>query len=455
MMGFTISNLKMKHQSLSFNGQSNTKKEHLKAESLEEKILLNSYNDLYNLTSRDNLQKHFKIEDSVCDDIYVVLLKALREQLVKYLKVIFITVAEEEEAYTIFETLNARGMNLSFVDLIKNRLFKELNSTHPDDCAKTTWKKIRSTISSRDGIGSLETFVRHWWISKHSYVSTDNMYKAFRKRWMQNKIVPINFINELHDDAKIYVRVSAPLIEDFKQHEEKPIIKALTAFKVFGLTQQRPFLLSLFKAKEKGIVKFSDQKDILIFLEKFHFMFNAVCSLRPSGVEASYSRAARELQASKNNVEAKKVLKILKDRLQERIPDSTTFYNKFSNLKYYKGYNKDKKLIQYIFSNIERHKISTNELHPDNISLEHILSQSKGNKEYVGMIGNLLPLGQTLNGLAGNKDVRIKIDTYKKSNLSLPKEFADEFNGRWNKTDINKRTKELSDYCYEEVWCIT
>ncbi|NJN74869.1 MAG: DUF262 domain-containing protein [Limnothrix sp. RL_2_0] len=69
-----------------------------------------------------------------------MLLRAVRDQVVKYLKVIFITVAEEEEAYTIFETLNARGMNLSFVDLIKNKLFKELTDTHPDDDAKTTWK---------------------------------------------------------------------------------------------------------------------------------------------------------------------------------------------------------------------------------------------------------------------------------------------------------------------------
>lgn len=156
-------------------------KEQPNPQSDEEKTLLSSYQDFYNFTSRDNLASRFRLDKGVSDEKYEILLRAVRDQVVKYLKVIFITVTEEEEAYTIFETLNARGMNLSFVDLIKNRLFKELNDTHPDDDAKTTWKNIRLVISSRDTVGSLETFVRHWWISKYSYVGEENIYKSFKK----------------------------------------------------------------------------------------------------------------------------------------------------------------------------------------------------------------------------------------------------------------------------------
>ncbi|MEN8132674.1 MAG: DUF262 domain-containing protein [Pseudomonadota bacterium] len=373
------------------------KKVKAEPQSEEEKVLMSSYSELYSLTSRDNLARQFRIYKGVSNELHVELLKALREQVVKYLKVIFITVTEEEEAYTIFETLNARGMNLSFVDLIKNKLFKELNDVHPDDDAKTTWKHIRDIISSRDNIGSLETFVRHWWISKYSYVSADNVYKTFKKLWKAGKIDANKFIFELHSDSKIYVEISSPISEDFRQQEEKAIFNALMAFRVFGLTQQRPFLLSLFKARERGVVKLAEQKDILIFLERFHFMFNAVCSLRPSGVEASYSRAARDLHDAENRREAKAVLNTLKDRLYERVPEESTFVEKFSTLKFYKGYTKDKKLIQYVFSNIEKSRIKTNELAPENISLEHILSQSKDKKETVGKVGNLLPLSQDLN----------------------------------------------------------
>lgn len=427
-------------------------KEQSNPQSDEEKILLSSYNDLYNFTTRDNLASCFKIGKGVSNEKYEILLKAVRDQIVKYLKVIFITVTQEEEAYTIFETLNARGMNLSFVDLIKNKLFKELNYTHPDDDAKTTWKKIRLVISSRDTVGSLETFVRHWWISKYSYVAEENVYKNFKKLWAAGEIDAKKFIKELYSDAETYIKIAAPLQEDFKQQEEKFICDTLTAFKIFNITQQRPFLLSLFKSRDKGVIKCDDQKEIMLFLERFHFMFNAVCSLRPSGIEASYSRAARDLQNASERRKAKDVLKVLKESFTSRIPDETTFTDKFKELSFYKGYTRDKKLIQYIFHKIERSKLVTNELAPENISIEHILPQSKNDKEIVGKIGNLLPLSQELNEKARDKLVTDKLPIYQESQYSLPKEFVAEYAAQWNANMIDIRTGSLAKYCYYDMW---
>jgi uncharacterized protein with ParB-like and HNH nuclease domain len=418
----------------------------------EEKTLLSSYQDFYNFTARDNLSSRFHIGKKIDNESYEILLRAIRDQVVKYLKVIFITVAEEEEAYTIFETLNARGMNLSFVDLIKNRLFKELSDTHPDDDAKTTWKNIRLVISSRENVGSLETFVRHWWISKYSYVGEENIYKTFKKLWSEDKIDAKEFINELYLDSLKYIKIASPLQEDFKQQEEKSIYNSLSAFKIFSITQQRPFLLSLFKAREKRIIKFDDQKEIMLFLERFHFMFNAVCSLRPSGIEASYSRAARDLQNASDKRKAREIINILKESLTTRIPDETVFTDKFKELKFYNGYTRDKKLIQYIFNKIERSKLVTNELAPENISLEHILCQSKNDKEIIGKIGNLLPLSQDLNEKAKDRSVTDKLSIYRESQYSLPKDFATECVTPWNAKAIERRTENLAKYCYDDIW---
>ncbi len=420
----------------------------------EEKTLLSSYQDFYNFTARDNLASRFNMGKKVDNESYEILLRAIRDQVVKYLKVIFITVAEEEEAYTIFETLNARGMNLSFVDLIKNRLFKELSDTHPDDDAKTTWKNIRLVISSRETVGSLETFVRHWWISKYSYVGEEKIYKTFKKLWSEDKIDAKEFIKELYLDSEIYIKIASPLQEDFKQQEEKSIYNNLSAFKIFGITQQRPFLLSLFKAREKRIIKFDDQKEIMLFLERFHFMFNAVCSLRPSGIEASYSRAARDLQNASEKRKVREIINILKESLTTRIPDETVFTDKFKELKFYNGYTRDKKLIQYIFNKIERSKLVTNELAPENISLEHILCQTKNDKEIIGKIGNLLPLSQDLNEKAKDRSICDKLSIYQESQYSLPKEFAVEYVTPWNANAIEKRTVSLAKYCYRNIWGI-
>lgn len=269
---------------------------------------------------------------------------------------------------------------------------------------------------------------------------------------MENKIDAKQFIKELHSDAKVYIKIASPIQEDFKQQEERSIYNALSAFKIFNVTQQRPFLLSLFKARERRIVKFDDQKEIMLFLEKFHFIFNAVCSLRPSGIEGSYSRAARDLQNASDKRKAKEVLSVLKDSLLGRIPDETVFTDKFKELKFYNGYTRDKKLIQYTFNKIERSKLLTNELAPENISLEHILCQSNNDKEIIGKMGNLMPLSQELNEKAKDKPVIDKLSIYQESQYFLPKEFVEIHTLPWNANTIEKRTESLAKYCYQSIW---
>jgi hypothetical protein len=319
---------------------------------------------------------------------------------------------------------------------------------------KTTWKSIRSIIASRETAIELETFVRHWWISKYSYSGEEKIYKNFKKLWMENKIDAKTFIKELHSDSALYIKITSPVQEDFKQQEERAIYSALCAFKIFNITQQRPFLLSLFNAREKRIIKLDDQKEMMLFLERFHFIFNAVCSLRPSGIESSYSKAARDLQDASDRRKAREILSTLRKSFSARIPNETVFKNKFKELKFYNGYTRNKKLIQYIFNRIERSKLATNELVPENISLEHILCQSNNDKEVVGRIGNLLPLSQELNGKAKDKPILEKLPIYQESHYSLPKEFVAEYRPPWGANEIDKRTESLAEYCYREIWKI-
>jgi uncharacterized protein with ParB-like and HNH nuclease domain len=417
----------------------------------EEKTLLASYNEFYAYISIGSLTSRLDC-DNINDISYENLLKAIRDQVVKYLKVIFITVAEEDEAYTIFETLNARGMDLSFVDLIKNKVFKSFVSTHPDDSAKTKWKKLRNTISSRDGVGSLETFVRHWWIARYNYTSADNVYKHFKKLWNNGEINAEQFLDELVSDAALYLKISSPVIEDFRQQEEKELYRSLASLKIFNVSQQRPFILSLFKAKDKKNLTMSEVKEIVSFIEKFHFCFNAICSMRPSGIEGSYSKAARQLLEATDKLSARRVINELKQQLGARLPDKTTFKENFSNLKFLRNFTKDKKLIQYIFSYLESVKQTTSEFKPDSITLEHILSQSSGTDDFVGAIGNLLPLGSELNEKAGNKCFSKKIEVYKESNFALMKEFTENVPEKWGREEIEVRTNFLAESCYDFMW---
>ncbi|MBV7413580.1 DUF262 domain-containing protein [Aeromonas sp. sif2433] len=425
----------------------------------EEKTLSTAYNELSMLASIDGLKAKGVLAKSAGTDEHEAFLKALREQVINYLKVIFITVNEEEEAYTIFETLNARGMNLSCVDLIKNKLFNELKDTHPDDAAKTTWASLRSKISSRDGVGSLENYVRHWWISKYSYVSAENLYSKFKLMWNKGGVSAKDFIEELRKDADLYVKISSPQVEDFKQQEERYIYKTLMAFKTFGLSQQRPFLLSLLKAKERKLISNRDVKRALNFLESFHFKFNAICSLRPSGIESSYSRAARDMQLAVTKVDVKKVVAELIGKLKEREPEKALFKDKFSEIKFHREFTKQKKLVQYILSRFEGSFTGSVELTPEDITIEHILPQEVGKSDpalldVIGTVGNLIPLGAELNKEAGNKTVDLKIDIYRKSDFKMTSDFVKRYKSPWDPKSIKDNNLRLADIAYEKIWRI-
>ncbi|WP_424100170.1 HNH endonuclease family protein [Moorena producens] len=170
-----------------------------------------------------------------------------------------------------------------------------------------------------------------------------------------------------------------------------------------------------------------------------------------SGIEGSYSKAARAIFEANNNKKITKIRTELKEQMLNKIPSKNIFNGKFKELKYVNKYTKNKKLIQYILFLIEVSKRETKELKPDDMTLEHILSQSSGNDDCIGKIGNLLPLAKDLNQKADNKSFKEKIEIYQESEFHLTREFVANNYQTWGEEQINERTNELADYCYDLV----
>lgn len=421
----------------------------------EEKTLLASYKELYFLMSKTRLQSKFVGLDLEKVENYEQVLRAIRTQVTNYLKVIFITVTEEDEAYTIFETLNARGMNLSYVDLIKNKLFKELRTTHPDDYCKTTWKNIAKELTNRENVGSFEDYVRHFWLAQFRFVTKGKIYKEFQLEFNKKNIDPNEFLKRLEKDAKTYAVISSPTENDFLEQEGKKIYRALLSLKNFGIVQYKPFVLSLFRIKEQKLIRHKTLVEILVFLEKFHFLYNAVCVLPTNKLERPYAKAARELNNTTDNNEIRKIIDELISDFTKKKPALDFFQEKFRSLKYMNNYTKDKKIIQYIFNTIENYEHPTNEFITQNLTLEHILPQVR-KKDSLGMLGNLLPLSSSLNEEAGDDDLNKKLPIYLKYQYVLTQKFSKKYADKiiWNENDILERTDNLSKYSYENVWNI-
>ena len=259
--------------------------------------------------------------------------RALREQVLNYLKFILGTAKSEDDAYTIFETLNARGLSLTSVDLIKNWIFKNYDEVHPNDNAKDIWGGIRSSIST---FSNLETFFRHYWNSKYAFSSDDRLYKSFKEFLKKGAISNAKeFLLELNGAADTYRKIGNPQDTDWPIKKEKTIKRSLDLLNQYRVTQPRPFLLALLECHKKKLVSQADFIDAITKLENFHFVFSNICQERASGLDGKYARAAKNIySAGSNKQKVKVVIKDLLDYLANKRPTNQRIAEAIGELKF-------------------------------------------------------------------------------------------------------------------------
>ncbi|WP_068784516.1 DUF262 domain-containing protein [Paenibacillus phocaensis] len=422
----------------------------------EEKALLFAYDFFIEKLEEQNLLKdlnrRFKL--GLKDQDYIDVLKAIRNQVLAFIT-IYITVKDEDDAYLIFETLNAKGKDLEAIDLIKNQIFKKIKTTAAGDFPKESWTETRNLLVSREDKINMSQFYRHFWLAKYSFVRDAGLYDDFKKRVIPDEENYKVFLEELKDAAKNYIRIASPSTTDWKQMEDKYIFEVFSALKIFGVTQPRPLLLVLLDLKEHKKIKQSDLKRVIIAIEKFHFIYTAIVSSRASNIESKYSTFARQLNNAKNKNEVTTIISEIVNYFKSNIPAYNEFQSGFLKLYYTKTYTTDKKIIQYILKKFEDDFYSTEELTTNIISIEHIMNESDGIDE-VGLIGNLLPLDKKLNSSIGDMAFEKKLVEYNKSNLKSVKAFVSVNTGKskWTIADIESRGKELAKLAYNHIWKI-
>ena len=89
--------------------------------------------------------RYFSAQLDALDDIQEdgeALARILSETAARCLLFILITVEDELDAYTVFETLNARGLELTTADLLKNYLFSKVRVQSDLDALQRRWQAL-------------------------------------------------------------------------------------------------------------------------------------------------------------------------------------------------------------------------------------------------------------------------------------------------------------------------
>ncbi len=420
----------------------------------EEECIKESFIYLNNRLDEKNIKAYLKKNmgsDKVDQLNYIDILKALRDQILGSI-FIAITTPDQENANMIFEILNAKGKKLSHVDLIKNKIFEVVDEEASVDYAEIKWSAIKNELVSRKEAVGLVTYYRHFWLSKYKKSTGTKLYDDFLKEVRpKTKARYKDFLLELENNTKDYMKIINPRRDDYDNKIEYFwLVQSLNALtNHFNIVQARVALLALYQIKDQDLISFKKFKEAIIYIENFHFAYNAITSGRSNKFETIYSKFAISLRKVTSKDEANKVIDtLLINPLSVLFPDFERFSKDFILLEFTKKPKpsnvKTKYAIQKLNAFFDKDEIFTN-----SGSIEHIIPDNSGEKSF--NIGNLILLEQNLNNEAGALDYTTKRTTYKKSSYYWVKEFSEK-HITWEEKDIEDRAKELAKIYYEEIF---
>lgn len=403
-----------------------------------EKLLFNSYKFFY-----EQIRKYFS-------DISGSKLGKFLEKTLDGLTFIQITVDDDISAYTVFETLNARGVELTTTDLLKNYLFSIVASLGRKGIEfkilKENWQQIVDTVSLK----KFPVFLRFYLNSKQEVVRKERLFKEIKKDIKEPKQA-IEIIDILKETAYLYSAILNPN-DDFWNElpNQKEIRQSLSELKLFGVTQPIPLLFSIYKNK---INWFSQ---ILKLLVNISFRYNVIGKLNPNTMEKVYNKIAVKL----NNGEIDSFSKI-KEYLKEIYVDDNNFVIAFKS-KILPTTGKSKTIAKYILTKIENQLANKEYNYNDaNFTIEHILPENYNQEwgeffsneadKYIYRLGNYVILEEKKNRIIGNKSFSEKKKEYIKSQYFLAK---NELNfEEWNITNLNIYQSRLAKYA-KSIWKI-
>ena len=364
--------------------------------------------------------------------------------IVDHLYFTIIKVSNEMNAFRVFETLNARGVQLSSADLLKNYLFSLVDNTveHPGRIKdlEEKWFALTKNIQAE----KLPDFIRYYWNSKYKTVRANDLFKAIRDK-IKNATDVFTIVTEMNSYSDVFMALRNA--DDELWHGENEISDNIRLLILFGLKQPYSLLMAAYKSLDtRDFNKLL--KDIIVI----SFRYSVICGKNPNDIERVYNNIA--IQITTEKIYDKK-------RLKEVYIDDDEFVPIFSR-KSFVDNSRNNKIIRYILGKIERFSGGTREVNIDGNTdtIEHILPQNPDEtwgEDYnfdnlIYRMGNLCLLEKVYNNELKNKPYADKVILYNKSAFISTKQISEDY-PIWNESTINHRQQKMSN-CAKSIWKI-
>lgn len=353
-----------------------------------------------------------------------------------------ITVNDEMNAFRVFETLNARGVQLSSADLLKNYFFSlvDLNTSHGSHIKilEEKWNKLTANVKT----DKLADFLRYYWNSQNKTVRSSELFKEIRSSIKDDKHVFL-LVSDLIEYSDIYMALKDP--EDEFWEEDDEIKKYIYLLQIFNLKQPFSILMSAYKN-----LTIENFKKVLKTVVIICFRYSVISSKNANEIERSFNDCAISINKNKSfNISS--LLKIY-------ISDDE-FVNIFTK-KTFPVTSRNTKIVRYILSEINYYKDQIAiDCKDEKNSIEHILPQNPNDNWDIDedkieifsiRLGNLCLLEKNLNNNISNEIYEIKKEVLLKSAFATTKSIPQHYS-EWNEKSIESRQKQMANIA-KSIW---
>ncbi len=362
----------------------------------------------------------------------------LSETVARQLLFILIKVDNEFNAYTVFETLNARGLELSSTDLLKNYLFSRVNAPTEKKMLERRWQSLLETVRAEH----FPEFLRYHLLCEYPKIRKQRLFKIVRDRVSTVQDV-FGLMDALEARAELFSALSDPHHGYWQENPDAKLpIRELKLFKSRQLTPM------LFAAWEKFSP--ADFSRILRLASVVIFRYTVVSTLNTNALEPVSHATAKALLTGDARTPA-----AVFERLKPVYVDNGRFEKAFATLSITTQGQK-KTLAKYILSKLETDASGRAcDYETDPATIEHIFPENapaewddavspEEGRDAVYRLGNLVLLESAINRDIGNRPYPQKVGGYQKSQYATARVLAEMAPNEWTLPLINRRQEEMA-----------
>ena len=354
-------------------------------------------------------------------------------------------ISDEQTVYTVFEVLNSRGLDVSWLDRLKSILMGtafELKNANVEGLVKelhTVWRDIYGVIGLRQGMSTEALrFAATLYVTEtpNRPLSEGGAVAALRGATGSAK--------KLHDVA------------DWLLHVTKACDTVMSNPRLHAVTRISQARLLAIAIHLREDITAEQRKQLLRRWEKVSFRIYGLMSNDARTGVGKYVRLAWQVVKKKLSVDAidKALVKIGEDF---PIEDAVGFLR---DTDCYDGWEAE---LRYFLFRYEEHLSRKQKLNFSNEqwqkiwmdspteSIEHIWAKSKAPEESRNRLGNLVLLPPKLNSTLQDKPARDKATHYRKTGLLIAGEVAEVIESvGWKSKSIKEREARLIEWATEE-----